>query len=62
MKAVDEVFATMRHKRCKIRQEVNWSLRLGVSGDWMKERNLELKQSSGLESLKMLLAILNISL
>ena len=56
MKAVDEVFATMRHKRCKIRQEVK------VSGDWMKERNLELKQSSGLESLKMLLAILNISL
>ena len=29
---------------------------------WIKERNLELKQSSGLESLKMLLAILNISL
>lgn len=28
MKAVDEVFATMRHKHCKIRQEVNWSLRL----------------------------------
>ena len=29
---------------------------------WIKERNLELKLSSGLESLKMLLEILNISL
>ena len=27
MKAVDEVFVTMRHKRCKY-EEVNWFLRL----------------------------------
>lgn len=38
MKAVDEVFATMRHKHCKIRQEVNWSLRLWVDGDCMDKR------------------------
>ena len=34
----DEVFATMRHKHCKIRQEVNWSLRLWVDGDCMDKR------------------------
>lgn len=60
MKAVDEVLLLWDTNAAKY-EEVNWSLRLWVNGEWMKERNLELKQISGLESLKILLAILNIS-